>query len=897
LTGLGRETGVNLDVRYELLDTIGSGSYATVYRARDNELGREVAIKQIHAQFLEDPRTLDRYWAEAQLLASLHHPNIVTIFDIVRERGWLIMELMQGSLKQRLQGRQMDLRSLRAGLAHCLRALKYLHERGVIHGDIKPGNMMIDHRKRVKIGDFGLARRVSDDDGSLLKGTAKYIAPEVVSDEFGDVGPHSDLYALGFSAYELICGSENFEDLFPGLSAFGRDKQAAWMMWHAAPDRRLPEISRVLDGVPADLARVIQKLTEKNPAKRYRSADEALSDLNVDLKLVSSGQGSDEDVNTPAAPVQKQKVRPIAWAALAVGLSLGLVALFMPNGQTTTHTGPAQTLLGVVRGVDPSTGEMEYEDPGSGKPALLKLPDGVTIQLIEPGADSQYILPRDIQKGDWVEIERAAGASGNQALTLTVSRPVTSTGTVRSVDPATDRIVVAVQAGTVRDDLTLAVPKRAKLHLNAAQAKLQDLQAGDSVEIRHLIDPAGRTGHLLSELTATRRSEFNAFVESVDADKREVHLAFGPGGGPVRTLPLAVDAALQHKSGEPLELAELRPGDRLTVDADDHIHRIVVVREDLQLSGIVATIDADQQTIDIQAADGTKHPLKVANDAEITLGLQSATLGDLRPEIDSVTVSYREEPDGAKQAVALDAHRGKRHDRWGVLIGTQAFTDRALPRLPFAAADAQLVYESLTNRYAMEPDWAPRLLDRNRTEALEEIKRLLEQVNSQSQVVLFINTQAVVGTDGNVYLAFADFQRDAAKTTGVSLDELVALLEACKAKRKLLLLDIVHQSGDAQPSLPDLVYRLKTPIVQTDIIGASSEGQVGMDLPAEKHGVFAQFVAKGFAGAADTDHDLDVTPDELFAYLQHEFATLTLPGGKTQTPFRLQGSAGGNDEM
>ena len=138
---------MDLDQRYELLDKIGAGSYATVYRARDNELGREVAVKQIHQQFLEDPSSLERYWIEAQLLASLHHPNIVTIFDIYRDRGWLIMELMQGSLKDRLAGKQMDLRSLRASLAHCLRALKYLHERGIIHGDIKPGNMIRpDHR-------------------------------------------------------------------------------------------------------------------------------------------------------------------------------------------------------------------------------------------------------------------------------------------------------------------------------------------------------------------------------------------------------------------------------------------------------------------------------------------------------------------------------------------------------------------------------------------------------------------------------------------------------------------------------------------------------------------------------------------------------------------------------
>jgi len=137
----------------------------------------------------------------------------------------------------------MPLESLRTTLAHCLRALKFLHAHGIVHGDIKPSNMMIDRRRRVKIGDFGLARRVSNEEGSLIKGTTKYMAPEVVSDEFGEVGPASDLYSLGFAAYELMCG-ENFEELFPGLNAFGRDRQMAWMMWHAAPDRRLPEIER-----------------------------------------------------------------------------------------------------------------------------------------------------------------------------------------------------------------------------------------------------------------------------------------------------------------------------------------------------------------------------------------------------------------------------------------------------------------------------------------------------------------------------------------------------------------------------------------------------------------------------------------------------------------------------
>src|SRR5262249_6892739 len=234
--------------------------FATVYRGRDRELGREVAIKQIHQQYLEDPQQLDRYWQEAQLLASLQHPNIVTIYDVVREKGWLIMELMQSDLSKIAGRKQMPLDPPRTTLQHGLRALKFLPPHGIVHGDVKPSNMMVDRRRRVKLGDFGLARRVSDEEGSLIKGTTKYMSPEVVSDEFGDVGPASDLYSLGFAAYELMCG-EKFEELFPGLNAFGRDRQMAWMMWHAAPDRRLPQIQRVLAAVPPDLARTIPKLT------------------------------------------------------------------------------------------------------------------------------------------------------------------------------------------------------------------------------------------------------------------------------------------------------------------------------------------------------------------------------------------------------------------------------------------------------------------------------------------------------------------------------------------------------------------------------------------------------------------------------------------------------------
>ncbi|MBC7317401.1 MAG: serine/threonine protein kinase, partial [Chloroflexi bacterium] len=185
--------------------------------------------------------------------ATLQHPNIITIYDVVRSRGWLILELMRGSLQASVQKGPIDLDFLREILIDSLQALDFLHTNGIIHGDIKPSNLLLDSRGRVKLGDFGLARRATDEHGSLLKGTTKYMAPELISAQFGPVGPASDLYSLGFTAYELMCGPD-FELLFPTLSTFGRDRQIAWMMWHASPDQKLPPIHRVLEGVPEDLA-------------------------------------------------------------------------------------------------------------------------------------------------------------------------------------------------------------------------------------------------------------------------------------------------------------------------------------------------------------------------------------------------------------------------------------------------------------------------------------------------------------------------------------------------------------------------------------------------------------------------------------------------------------------
>ncbi len=882
---------MKIDERFQILDKIGSGSFATVYRARDRELGREVAIKQIHQQYLEDPQLLDRYWSEAQLLASLQHPNIVTIFDVHRDRGWLIMELMQANLRDRLQGRQMDLKSLKTTVAHSLRALKYLHSRGIIHGDIKPSNLMIDSRRRVKLGDFGLARRVSDEDGSLIKGTTKYMAPEVVSDEFGDVGPQSDLYSLGFSAYELMCGSDHFENLFPGLSAFGRDKQAAWMMWHAAPDRRLPQIERVLEGVPADLTKVIEKLTEKEPAQRYQSADDALSDLKIDLKIVKTGEETVSDADEPPDPDRKRRL--ILIGAFACSMLLSLAILFMPSGE---KPGPpqAQNTVGIVRSIDASSGTLVYEDPVEGLPHKLALGTNTRIKLVRPGEQPMFILPEEIEPGQWLEIEESRNdESGGARLALTVSPPVESTGVIESIDTAEGCIVVDIADGRVRNTLDLFIPPRTRIQLNDRPARLHELHIDDRVNLSHLLDPTGRRGHIAASLQAWRRQELVAFVDQVDIDAQELSVHMGRPDGQLRRFQILADTTLVSSTAVPLQWDDLAPGDRIRLIGDTRVYHIVVSRDQQRIDGVLTKMDVDAGRISVKVNRPLREvELAVLPTTQIMLGQSSANLEDLRTEFDRLTVHYQQEGDDLPQTTTIDAVRPERHDRWAAVIGTGGYIDRSISTPPHATKDAELLRTVLVSRYALDPDWTLLLSDENVQTIRRELKDELARVPRDTQMIVALFGQAYLGDDGKVWLAFRDFNLDDMPAAGMPLDELLRMMNDARGNRKILLLDVAYARSSRershQPSIPEMLSRVEDSLSDVTIIAASSEGQTSNAWPDKRHGVFAWFLAEAFRGAADADRNLEITPDELYTFLEREMPQADLPQNAEQTPYRLQ---------
>jgi tRNA A-37 threonylcarbamoyl transferase component Bud32 len=858
---------VSLDTRYKILEKIGSGSFATVYRARDTELGREVAIKQLHQEFIDDPQRMERFWQEAQLLASLQHPNIVTIFDIVKERGWLVLELMQGSLAERLAGRQIDLRALRATLAHVLRALKYLHAQGVIHGDIKPGNLMIDARRRVKLGDFGLACRVATADGSLLKGTTKYMAPETVSDDFGDVGPASDLYSLGFSAYDLMCGP-NFEELFPGLNAKGRNQQVAWMMWHAAPDRRLPEIGRVLEGVPPDLAKVVQKLTQKDQALRYKTADEALSDLQIDLKLVGGQSGADVVADDGANDGKRRTY--IAAGALGFSVLMSMAMLFWPAGKA----GPVeiQKTRGLIHQVVEDKNEFTIQDLNNGALETFKVPRKQRIFLLN---DKKNILLRELKPGDHVELD-VDKVQTDLVVNMLVDRPVPTRGTLKELLLNESRLVLSMEEGSTRDDLPVRVPESATLKLNGQTVKLRDLQHGDRLEITHLTEPGVNKGRVLNTLIARRTVTTVGSVAGFDPDKLILSVQIGQGAN-AGSLKLPVSAkckvsinGVETHENTPLTAKALKDGDRISLQHDTEITEIAATRS-LQFDGAVVSIDLAGESLTVSLSSGERHVLTVAPKCEITLALDKVKLTDLR-QFDNVRIAYSEAADGALTATTIDARRPVQTDRWTVVLGTQSYADSTLSPLKTALNDARLVHGALLSRYAVSDQRGSLVVDGTRKDWERHLSETLSSALPQTQVMIYVVGHAYQGEDGGVYLAPKDFRFDDMPGTGLPLDWLAGKLNECRSKDKLLILDVTPpgMGKDLKKQLAGraLLNNLKTSLTSTTTIIACDEDQQSRIWDEKRHGLFAWMLAEAIQGAADTNRDLHLTPEELYTYLK-----------------------------
>lgn len=876
-------------LRYEMINLIATGDFAAVYRARDRELGREVAVKQIHQQFLADPRQLERYWREAQLLASLQHPNVLTIYDVVRPRGWLILELMRGSLQSYAAGEPIDLDYLRIVLICCLHALQFLHANGIVHGDVKPSNMLVDVQNRVKLGDFGLARRASNEQGSLLKGTTKYMAPELVSPQFGRPGPASDLYALGFSAYELMCGRQ-FESLFPSLATFGRDRQIAWLMWHSAPDRKLPEIHRVLEGVPEDLARVVQGMIVKDPAGRYASAQEVLRDL----RTAPVSTGMPDELMALAAEAEARRARKkrrwVLGAIFGVAFFLAVSAMMLLRTKPEPGSLPQpEPVRGVVRNLllDERILVLERSDTGQPEEITLRPRDEVFIN------DKKQLL-RDLQPGDRATIEIYRDAEGHRIQRIAASRPQKHQGQIEALQPDQGKITVAL--GSEGERLVIQVPKDVAIVFNGQKqlagrpVGVADLKVGDRVTVGSLRE---ETGLVATELSVERVVTAEGTLRDLAAGQ----LTFEAAGGKLVTLPLAQDCVVtinqrSEIDGQLLKPKDLKPGDKVTISHDLRVVRVVAYRT-LGQGGVVKAVHDEAHSLEVVVA-GQERPARflVGPRCKITLAGDPARLADLRPG-DMVDMTHDTPGAANPEVLTIAALRPPDPSRWALLVAVQNYEDRLLTRLPYPLADAALVQQVLVKRYRVPAEQAVLLADPSQVRLEQGTTEFLKPLKPDDEVIGYFAGHAYRDEDGTIYLAPANFSLARIAATGVRLSWVLEQFEKCPARKKLLLLDTSNtgSGGDlrTQPSTAEMIESLKTssgrlPLRSVTAIASSSPGQRGNPWPEKEHGLFAYCLAEGFSGDADTNRDSRIDTSELFALLKSSMASASTAIGRTQTP-------------
>ena len=265
--------GKLLDNRYEILEVVGTGGMARVYKARCHRLNRLVAIKILREDLAQDAEFRRRFHDESQAVAMLSHPNIVAVYDVSRssELEYIVMELIDGiNLKQYLQkkGGKLNWREALYFITQITKALGHAHSRGIIHRDIKPHNIMVLRDGSVKVADFGIARVASGGHSTLTQealGSVHYISPEQARGSHID--ERSDLYSAGVVLYEMLTGRLPFEG----------DTPVAVAIQHI---NSIPLSPREIDPeIPEALEAITMKAMAPNPDNRYSSADEMLSDL------------------------------------------------------------------------------------------------------------------------------------------------------------------------------------------------------------------------------------------------------------------------------------------------------------------------------------------------------------------------------------------------------------------------------------------------------------------------------------------------------------------------------------------------------------------------------------------------------------------------------------------
>ncbi|WP_229398995.1 Stk1 family PASTA domain-containing Ser/Thr kinase [Micromonospora okii] len=514
--------------RYQVGELLGYGGMAEVHRGRDLRLGRDVAIKMLRADLARDATFQMRFRREAQNAASLNHPAIVAVYDTGEETGptgetlpFIVMEFVNGrTLKEVLgvEGRLQPRRALEICADMCA-ALEFSHRHGIIHRDIKPGNVMLTQTGQVKVMDFGIARALASGATTMTQtsaviGTAQYLSPEQARGEAVDA--RSDVYAAGCVLFELVCGHPPFVGDSPVSVAYQHVREAP-----PTPSDINPDVNPAVDAI-------VLKALSKNPLNRYQSAGEMRADLlraaagrpvlatplmreaeTTPMATAASGYptqvvgGATTPQQPPARVGDPRQRKASSWviavfAALGVLAVIALVAAILMNQSgpdkvavpdLANQTQEAATAAIEKAGLVPTVGDPVFNSTcKKGTVAQQDPPPstqsekgrGVTIQLC--GGKPEVTIPNGLVGSQFKNVEQQL-----QGLNLKVDKEEVSSpqpeGVVTNVDPDSGtkvaeqtKVTVKVSRGNVRQ-----VPNVIGSSANDAKRELE--QAGYVVRI------------------------------------------------------------------------------------------------------------------------------------------------------------------------------------------------------------------------------------------------------------------------------------------------------------------------------------------------------------------------------------------------------------------------------
>ncbi|MGY1697920.1 Stk1 family PASTA domain-containing Ser/Thr kinase [Geodermatophilus sp. SYSU D00814] len=601
-----------LGERYEIGGVLGRGGMAEVHRGRDLRLGREVAVKVLRSDLARDPSFQVRFRREAQAAASLNHPAIVAVYDTGEDRTstgatpYIVMEYVEGETLRDVLRREGVLAPDRAMTltADICAALDFSHRNGIVHRDVKPGNVMLTPDGSVKVMDFGIARAVSDSAATMTStaaviGTAQYLSPEQARGEAVDA--RSDVYSVGCLLFELVTGAPPFTGDSPVSVAYQ----------HVREDPRLP--SSINPRVPPELDAIVLKALSKNPANRYQSAAEMRNDLlralagqrveatpvmgdeekTTILGATPAGYGADGGWDDDEAAGRRRRNRVIAavvGALVLIGAVVGVALLVNSGGDDDPGDTPqaaaqvtVPALVGQLRAdaeaalqeagltvgevtprVTPdedAVGTVLESTPASG----AQVDEGTTVALTVGVAPDTATMPQVVG----LDEERARTALESAGLTGNVNSDQTD-----SLEPEGQVVAVDPEEGTQVDPATTVT-----LSVSDGTAEVPDVTGQDGAAATQALRTAGFTA---------------VTTEEVDSDQ--------PAGTVVASAPAA---GQQAAADDPITLQVSGGAAEITVPPSLVGQTEQQARQTLAAAGFTGTITAVPSEGEAGQAPGT----------------------------------------------------------------------------------------------------------------------------------------------------------------------------------------------------------------------------------------------------------------------------------------------------